>query len=466
MMRPFFFSLAALMFAAAPGVAQPGPHVVKMTLHPAAPATPAMKYALLPVVGDLRTGNAAVYYHRSRSPEWEHALTRHPDYGQFQEWLARPLSKAPLDRISNTVIVNMLRELDIAARTEQCDWQMLPRLREEGYSMLVPDMQGFRTMSVLLALRSRAEIRDGNFDQAAHSFQTGLAMSKHIGESPYLIAYLIGLATASTTLERVEEFVQQPGAPNLYWSLTDLPRPLIDLRRPLQGERVSVDGLFPEIRQALKDAKTLPIADNVLRACMDRLAVLGIRPDPVAGAVSAATTYPRAKKYLMEHGRSADAIASLPVSQVALMYGMAQYDESADDFYKLNNLPYWEARERLKDLDDRSRGADNGQRSAFDLLFFNPQRIYLGKARLQRRIDLLRCVEAVRLYAAAHGGALPASLEAIREVPIPDDPITGKAFRYTKNGDRAIIEAVAPPGEEANETLAIRIEITLAAAKN
>ena len=39
--------------------------------------------------------------------------------------------------------------------------------------------------------------------------------------------------------------MQQPDAPSFYWPLTDLPRPFIDLRKPMQGERAGVYGSFP-----------------------------------------------------------------------------------------------------------------------------------------------------------------------------------------------------------------------------
>jgi hypothetical protein len=181
--------------------------------------------------------------------------------------------------------------------------------------------------------------------------------------------------------------------------------------------------------------------------------------------VSSAVIYPRARKFLIEHGRSAENIAALPVSQVALMYGLARYAEAADDYYKLNNLPYWEIRQRIKPIRDHIAARDKDLQFAFGRLFFNPQSIYRARARLQRRVDLLRCVEAVRLYAVAHGGALPASLEAISEVPIPVDPMTGKAFRYTRDGERAILEASAPPGEDGIDGLAVRFEMTMAPAK-
>jgi hypothetical protein len=50
-------------------------------------------------------------------------------------------------------------------------------------------------------------------------------------------------------------------------------------------------------------------------------------------------------------------------------------------------------------------------------------------------------------------------------VPIPDDPFTGKAFRFSVAGKGAIIEAPPPPGEEASDYNADRIEITLASQK-
>jgi hypothetical protein len=43
--------------------------------------------------------------------------------------------------------------------------------------------------------------------------------------------------------------------------------------------------------------------------------------------------------------------------------------------------------------------------------------------------------------------------------------MTGKAFRYTRDGERAILEASAPPGEDGIDGLAVRFEMTMAPAK-
>jgi hypothetical protein len=63
------------------------------------------------------------------------------------------------------------------------------------------------------------------------------------------------------------------------------------------------------------------------------------------------------------------------------------------------------------------------------------EKVFGALGRLERRVDALRCVEAIRLYAAAHG-KLPASLKDISEVPIPTDPVSRQPFEYAVRGDR------------------------------
>ncbi len=70
-------------------------------------------------------------------------------------------------------------------------------------------------------------------------------MGRHVADAPTLICALIGLAITGLMDKRLEEFIQQPDAPNLYWPLADLPRPFIDLRKPMQGERCRSTARFP-----------------------------------------------------------------------------------------------------------------------------------------------------------------------------------------------------------------------------
>ncbi len=65
--------------------------------------------------------------------------------------------------------------------------------------------------------------------------------------------------------------------------------------------------------------------------------------------------------------------------------------------------------------------------------------------RADRQLAMLRIEEAIRLHAHAHLGELPKSLEAINEVPIPLDPLTGKAFLYRVEKGAAIVETPPDP---------------------
>ena len=73
----------------------------------------------------------------------------------------------------------------------------------------------------------------------------------------------------------------------------------------------------------------------------------------------------------------------------------------------------------------------------------------------------LRCVEAVRLYAAGHGGKLPPKLADVKEVPVPHDPVTGKPFEYKVSGDRATLFGPSPVGDPRDGGYALTYELTL-----
>jgi hypothetical protein len=54
---------------------------------------------------------------------------------------------------------------------------------------------------------------------------------------------------------------------------------------------------------------------------------------------------------------------------------------------------------------------------------------------------LLRTVEALRLHGADHDGQFPSSLENVRNVPIPVDPIWCLPFDYDLHENTATLEA-------------------------
>jgi hypothetical protein len=74
--------------------------------------------------------------------------------------------------------------------------------------------------------------------------------------------------------------------------------------------------------------------------------------------------------------------------------------------------------------------------TAFEL-FFQPALL------LQRRLELLRVIEALRLHAYITG-KWPANLADVTCAPVPDDPLTGQPFHYRHDGDAILLEAPRP----------------------
>ena len=57
-------------------------------------------------------------------------------------------------------------------------------------------------------------------------------------------------------LRQIEQLVQQPGCPNLYWALTALPAPCIDLRAPTKWSKTTLYTILPELRDVREKSRS------------------------------------------------------------------------------------------------------------------------------------------------------------------------------------------------------------------
>ncbi|HEY7425107.1 MAG TPA: hypothetical protein VH682_12830 [Gemmataceae bacterium] len=85
----------------------------------------------------------------------------------------------------------------------------------------------------------------------------------------------------------------------------------------------------------------------------------------------------------------------------------------------------------------------------------------MSTRREHRRFGLLRCAEALRMYAAEHDGKLPVKLADIK-LPLSVDVVTGKPFIYELKGDTAIVFGTPPPGQTNVAAYNVRYEVTIA----
>jgi hypothetical protein len=329
-------------------------------------------------------------------------------------------------------------------------------------------MQSMRTMGALNAVRMRSAIHQGEFDKAAHHIQTGLMLAKNVGETPMLITYLVGSAVATMTHARLEEWIAQPDAPSLFWPLTSLPQPLIDWRRGLEGETVMFDQLAPEVRRALQEAKPEPIPVEILQKRFRMLETTGqMRLNYVEAAFVLAQSEPRARAYFLKKGLTDAEIDRLPVTQLVLMYMLAEFDRINAEYRTVQSLPYWQARPYLvrfqKEREELRKQANLHRLPEFFLPAY--EHVFRIRPRLERGFALLRVIEGLRLHSGQHG-EWPETLEALGELPVPVDPFTGKAFHYRVQDGTAILEAFAAPGLGASDSSAVRYELTLRKKKS
>jgi hypothetical protein len=278
-------------------------------------------------------------------------------------------------------------------------------------------------------------------------------MSVQVADGPFLINSLVGIAGARHMTERVEEWIAQPGSPNLYWALTTLPRPLISQRGGLETEYVILDRMFPE----LSDADHVRSPDEWqarltaiwrqyrrLMSIPNEGAAPPPPPPPYDLEKAPEEALPAAKAYLAGRGGyTAEQVGAMSTPQVLVLCIIGQYRVVRDDVFKVAYLPFAEGR-WLADADS-GKPVKPAVKEILPLsqLMSALEKARLPEARLARQIAGLRVVEAIRLHASGHGGRLPKSLDEVQAVPVPVDPVSGRPFAYRLDGDIAHISSAA-----------------------
>src|SRR5262249_23275285 len=180
------------------------------------------------------------------------------------KWNEMQLKDLPVSELKNYGARLIERDMYDAARMTNVDWQLWYFVRRDGYRTLLPDVQKMRALAEALRTRVRGEIAAGDFDGALRTLKTFFGLARTMEPHPTLIGHLVGVAIATIGLNAVEELIQQPGCPNLFWALIDLPVPFMSLRAGLEGERMFISTDFEELKSA-----TSPVADSVISAKID-----------------------------------------------------------------------------------------------------------------------------------------------------------------------------------------------------
>lgn len=457
---------------------QQGFTVFKMTVTPAAEPVPALKHRLTLRERELKPGNAATHYMRAFpnggfEQKWR-AVSKEIGDETFEAWydITTPLSQIPLDKLRSAAsrfdtFINSF--LTPASERLDCDWGhgIITELRgPDSYGFLLPEMQAMRSISRSLMLVTRVAVADRDYPQALNLLRMNYRLGENVAKSPFIVSGLVGLAICGMGNAEVIEVIASPDSPNLYWALAELPRPIVALRQSIRHELSFNIAIFPFmdspetaqhspeqwaqlLAEGLRSLGTLDGGKPQLSEWQSQAAVAGL----------SLIAYPAAKQRLIDSGMDAAAIDAMPVGQVIAIDAAREFRRIADEMEKWWYVPLTQV--RAIDSDDfRSGGPLDGNfaKAAAQVMLPALESVRSAEVRVMWQLNALQTIEALRMH-AAKTGKLPASLDEITAVPLPQNPATGKPYQYRLDGETAILEL---PFSDGFSGMAWRFEIKLA----
>jgi len=475
MIRRFLVAALAVLVASTALVADDDLEVIKLTVTPAGAPRPHLRYRFAPAARQLAEGNAAAMYYRSIVVLQQDDRDR-KERQKIYDWLELPAAELPLAEARRTLsrFRGVLDEARLAGRRKRVEWD-LP-LAEQGVATLLPELQEMRELVRLMTIEARLAILEGDYAQASLVLENMYTMGEHLGQAGTLVSMLVGLAAQGFATEEVANWIARPDSPNAYWALTSISNSPDNLASSIESEDMWIRGSLPYadlLDQAILTPTQLEKVAREIGSLMDtqwnRLGfqvefnsgeVQDVRvPSRVAVLPFVLRAYPACKRQLLESDLDRDLIEAMDPMQVVLLRWVQVYRELLDEMVVWSRHTPVEAREAFKQVDDRIRALHNRPEAVLANLML-PAITASSRAvlRVEQRISMLRVVEALRLYAASHDGRLPATLDEIKEVPVPLDPTTGGPFAYRIEGETAVLNSTA----KKIVHLDVQYEITIA----
>jgi len=444
---------------------QPELKVVNLAVYPAPIPQPAMKYRLLPRLSEQTPGNAALLYDtiflqianedgikegQSKDLKDEKEKEKYfTNADKLSNWLNTPLAELPKDEVQK-ILDNVqpwcIEYAKMASKRMQCNWELPVREITNPFECMLPELHRARSLGRILAMKARLSLAEGKSKEALKTLQIGFALSRQVGnEKETIINSLVGIAIANMMSDQLLDLTQLKDAPTLYWSLSNLPHPFLSYHNAVECEEFVFNKYFPELQEARKGQHTPEQWQQLWESLVQRINDIPTDwyPEHDKKTYDAKKlleeNYPKVQDLLINKGWPEKEIRSMAPAHVMLLAGSQVYGEMRDEIAKWLGIDYsqWpnSLREHYEDLLKDYREVP--------LMEFFP---VFGKtartqARCERNFEILRTIEAIRLYAHSHDGKLPGSLDDVKDVPIPSNPMTGKPFPYHLEGDTAVLMA-------------------------
>jgi hypothetical protein len=422
--------LICLATCLAPAVADE-PAWTEIVVTPRRVPEPILDIELFPSDADRVRGNAAPILLRLT---WEQQPTLMEQIRRAGDYQGGTLAEFDLEKFRKEVPLVRYSELKRAAYRTTAEWEYPLRETRDLHHVLLPDVQGLRAFGMMLSAHARADVKEGKVDDALEKIRVGFGVADQMGRTPFLIVKLVQNASQRLFLDRVEELQQVEAAPNLYWALTRLPRPLVELGTTADWETRFVVANVPDLldleRPRTREewrrtgellVKLLSEFDSDWQA---RIREAGGKKQAMAGYLK------RARARLPEVSPEvAERVPAMSDEEVGVRYFAARVLIENDRAVSVLHLPPAEGLPLLREFRQR-RAAWSEEEPELEIVVGNFVAGALPIWGAQRRVAALRIVAALRDHAARHEGELPATLDAIADLPIPVDPFTNRPFEY------------------------------------
>jgi hypothetical protein len=452
--------------------------VIKLTVTPAAEPVPALKHRLVGRDMEQKPGNSAPYYYRAMLELRLTMKSMREKYDEEKElslWYdsdaeATPIDKLPLEKVREAYRMFdpiYASNLKPAFERSECDWQInAEEMRgPELISFHLEEFNTSREISRMLSLRTRLAIAERRYGDAIETMRQNYQLGRDVAKGPFIVCGLIGIAIDSRTNSNLLELIGQPDSPNLFWALGELPQPPIDLRPAVRFEMDFGPRVFPLIHNAETTDHSPQEWNRLFTKTIEDLRLMGLllplgtadsnKSDPATGVVATVVGlagYTHAKEQLIASGMDRERVEKMAVGQVIAIYSERNYRRIADDWENLWQVPFAQSAKAASRLEKKlqearpfGEGASRELLPMAHLLIPALQASRQAQMRLDRAVASIRVIEAIRLYAAGHDGTLPARLEDIDQVPVPNNPATGRPFMYWVEGKTANLQL--PPAD-------------------
>lgn len=463
----------------------------EMTLHPQGEPRPALKHQFITDEFNLIDENAAIYYlkamgfleqngARQKLAEiWAAAAKTAEEKGDAvgevapYVWQNMAPKDLPIEEVKQYLQWTSFQPplLAEAAKRRRFTLDRNFRNADDPIAYLLPEIQQMRELARNQRLRCRIAIAEGRIEDAIKILGQQFAMARHLGNDEVLISNLVGVVVAQIACEDLLHLLELPDAPNLYWAIAQLPRPLVGLQNGMSLER---NLLFQQVKPFGEvDERPRPagywqdFVDRAYPALEGLASLVGHVPslddkelERARFVLMIAAAYPNARRFLIEEcGMTEAMIESLPRTQTVMLATRRFYEHARDDSFKLGFVDFYHAQSHPQLFDVEASLKKSAARAGWiaepsEMLLPAIAGIRSAQQRSNQMLCLAQVIEAMRMHAAQHAGQLPMQLDAL-PVPAPFDSVSGKSFEYTAQGDRALL--VTQPSRSLQTRIILKI---------